>query len=49
MTTLSICLSPAVVVPEISPVDLQVATVRVRSCARTPGELGLPVPTAGRG
>ncbi|KFP09853.1 Cadherin-related family member 2, partial [Egretta garzetta] len=28
MTTLSICLSLAVVVPEISPVDLQVATVK---------------------
>lgn len=32
MTMLSVCLSPAVVVPEISPVDLQVATVKVRSC-----------------
>lgn len=33
MTAPSICLSLAVVVPEISPVDLQVATVKVRSCA----------------
>lgn len=45
----SLCLSSTVVVPEVSPVDLQVATVRVRSCVCAPGELGLPVPTAGTG
>lgn len=28
----AVCLSPAVVVPEVSPVGLQVATVKVRNC-----------------